>query len=281
MLVAQLHGKLSTEIWLGSEDLLTSAVFGTFKNLPASVTTDVLKTARPLAGSLPPIPDPPFENWHFWPWWDTCEPDVVVEDQRNVYLIEAKLYSEFGEDLGAGAQLRREWREGSSRSREAGKQFWLIAVTNHASLPEAEIKRQLADTSADLSHVCWFGWSDVARLLRTRLAEQCEGWREDLLELLIRMGLAPFDGFDEVMTTSRLMRVGLPWMEESFWGVEGIGFVGFGTVSEYLCSLRPFSIKPWRLAPVAPFDGVGFGECLAQALRYVSKGGMLWRPRLK
>jgi len=37
MLMAQLRGKLVAESWLTSEDLLTSAVFGTPKNLPSEL----------------------------------------------------------------------------------------------------------------------------------------------------------------------------------------------------------------------------------------------------
>jgi len=48
MLMAQLRGKLPTEVWLGSEDLLTSAVFGTLKNLSPSVIAALLSRVQPL-----------------------------------------------------------------------------------------------------------------------------------------------------------------------------------------------------------------------------------------
>ena len=89
MLMAQLRGKLSSEVWLESEDLLTSAVFGTPKNLEPSLTVDLLSLARPLAGSASPALTPPL-SWQFLPSWDTCEPDVVVtvanqRRRRGVY----------------------------------------------------------------------------------------------------------------------------------------------------------------------------------------------------
>lgn len=28
-------------------------------------------------------------KWNFWPWWDTCEPDVIIEDEHNICIIEA------------------------------------------------------------------------------------------------------------------------------------------------------------------------------------------------
>ena len=77
MLMAQLRGKLSTEIWLESEDLLTGDAFGTLKNLEPSLAADLLSLAQPLAGSASPALTSPL-SWQFWPRWDTCEPDVVV-----------------------------------------------------------------------------------------------------------------------------------------------------------------------------------------------------------
>ena len=77
MVMAQLRGKLSTEIWLESEDLLTGAVFDTLKNLEPLLAADLLSLAQPLAGSTSPALTPPL-SWQFLPRWDTCEPDVVV-----------------------------------------------------------------------------------------------------------------------------------------------------------------------------------------------------------
>ncbi len=77
MVMAQLRGKLCTEIWLESEDLLTSAVFGTLKNLEPLLAADLPSLAQSLAGSASPALTPPL-SWQFLPRWDTCKPDVVV-----------------------------------------------------------------------------------------------------------------------------------------------------------------------------------------------------------
>jgi hypothetical protein len=130
--MAQLRGKLPTDVWIASEDLLTSAVFGTLKNLPDPMTAALLSRAPPLEGSRPPVLSPPLQ-WRFWPSWDICEPDVVLEDDENLCVIEAKLYSDFGEDAPAGSQLRREWTDGLRRAQDAGKEVWLIALTNHTT----------------------------------------------------------------------------------------------------------------------------------------------------
>lgn len=277
--MAQLRGKLSTDIWLESEDLLTSAVFGTLKNLESAFTTELLSMTQPLEGSAPPTLRPPL-TWYFWPWWDTCEPDIVIEDERNLCVIEAKLYSEFGEDMGTGTQLRREWRDGLRRSREAGKELWLVTITNHGSIPEEAIQRQLARTSADLSRVCWLSWLEIGRFLRGLNSELVRAWRNDLLELLSRMGLAPFDGFGEITAYSRLLPGHLPWTDGVVLGEEHLERVGFGAVVELARAVTTRSVMSWRLAPGVGIGNVGFGPAAAAAREWHQKGGYQWRPRL-
>ncbi len=262
--MAQLRGKLPSEIWLESEDLLTSAVFGTLKNLEPSLTVDLLSLAQPLVESAPPSLTPPL-NWHFWPWWDTCEPDVVIEDERNLCVIEAKLYSDFGEDIGAGSQLRREWRDALRRSREKGKELWLVTLTNHGSIPEEAIRRQLARTNADLSRVCWLSWLEIGRFLRGLKDEVAGAWSDDLLELLSRMGLAPFDGFGEITTYSELLPGHLPWTDAVVLGEKHVERVGFGAVVELARTSKIDAMMNWRLAPGIGIGNVGFGPAAGEA----------------
>lgn len=246
MLMAQLRGKLATDVWLGSEDLLTSAVFGTLKNLPTSITAELLSRAHPLEGSTPLVLSGPL-SWHFWPWWDVCEPDVVVEDEENLCIIEAKLYSEFGEDTTTGSQLRREWTDGFRRAQRVGKQLWLVALTNHASLPEEAIRRQLARAGSESSRVCWLSWFEIGRFLDGLGEELASGWREDLLELLSRMGLAPFDGFGEIISYSALIPTSLPWAERLPLGAERLQTVGFGPALSVARECGQRGGAQWRL----------------------------------
>ncbi len=183
MFMAQLRGKLPSEAWLASEDMLTSAVLGTLKNLPPRITIELLARARPLQGHASPSLSAPL-SWQFWPWWGTCEPDVVIEDERNLCVVETKLYSQFGQDIGAGHQLRREWAAGCERVADEGKQLWLVTLTNHTTMPEADIRQQLWRSQADSAHVCWLSWLEAGRLLRELDDEAVQGWRDDLLELL-------------------------------------------------------------------------------------------------
>jgi len=285
MLMAQLRGKLPTDVWLGSEDLLTSAVFGTLKNLPASATAELLSRAQPLEGSTPPLLSAPL-NWHFWPWWDVCEPDVVVEDEENLCIVEAKLYSEFGEDATAGSQLRREWTDGLRRAQETGKRLWLVALTNHTTVPEQTIRRQLARADAEPSRVCWLSWFEIGRFLRGLTDELVSGWSEDLLEVLSRMGLAPFDGFGEVLRDLGLTPTVLPWVNRIILGEERPETVGFRDAVALARALAPLSIPDWRLTvPVsrrstATFGTIGFGAALSAAREHGQRGGAQWRLRL-
>jgi hypothetical protein len=275
MLMAQLRGKLATDVWLGSEDLLTSAVFGTLKNLPASITAELLSRAQPLEGSTPLVLSGPL-SWHFWPWWDVCEPDVVVEDEENLCIIEAKLYSEFGEDATTGSQLRREWTDGFRRAQKVGKRLWLVALTNHASFPEEAIRRQLVRAGSESSRVCWLSWFEIGRFLDGLGDELASGWREDLLELLSRMGLAPFDGFGEIISYSALIPTSLPWAERLPLGAERLETVGFREAIEAARALGESPARDWRLG----LRTVGFGPALSVARECGQRGGAQWRLRL-
>jgi len=255
VLMAQLRGKLPTDIWLSSEDLLTSAVFGTLKNSPDAMAAALLFRAQPLEGSRPLLLSPPL-RWRFWPSWDICEPDVVLEDDENLCVIEAKLYSDFGEDAVAGHQLRREWIDGLRRAQDEGKELWLIALTNHTRVPEEAIRRQLARADADPCRICWLSWLEVGRFLRNVPDDPTSGWAEDLLELLSRMGLAPFDGFRQVAGRP----TGLPWVDRMVLGEGRAGAGGLGS------DKRP--------APTPA--NVGFGPALAVAREYIHRGGAQW-----
>lgn len=279
MLMAQLRGKLPTDVWLGSEDLLTSAIFGTLKNLPASTTAELLSKAQPLEGSTPLLLSAPL-HWHFWPWWDVCEPDVVVEDEENLCIIEAKLYSEFGENETAGSQLRREWADGLRRAQEAGKQLWLVALTNHTMVPDEAIRQQLARAGAESCRVCWLSWSEIGRFLRGLRDELVSGWSEDLLEVLTRMGLAPFDGFGEIVRYSASTTTSSSWVDRLVLGEERPEPVGFGGAMALARTLSASRAKSSRLTPAFGLGVVGFGAALSAARECRQIGGAPWRLRL-
>ena len=154
--------------------------------------------------------------------------------------------------------------------------MWLLAVTNHASMPVAELLRQLEGSSADPTHVCWISWLEVARLLSNEQTEECRGWCEDLLEVLTRMGLAPFDGFGEALEAASTQRMDLPWVKNPVLGGDIVGSPGFAEVLEIASSLHPLTLNALHPSTPRAGDTVGFSECIAQAQAYAENGGERW-----
>jgi hypothetical protein len=271
MLMAQLRGKLPGDVWQSSEDLLTSAVFGSLKYLPPAITAGILARSVSLEPGSAPRPAPPF-RWHFWPWWGTCEPDVVIEDDRALYLIEAKLYSDFGQETATVArQLRREWTDGLRHSASCGKSLHLIAVTNHTTIPADTLRRQLAGAHADLSRVSWLSWTDIGRYLRDApCTDEGRGCVDDLLELLARMGLAPFDGFADALTEARaLPRKDIPWASDPL-----------PPLIENLTRRRIRFTGPQQTSskgPPTPTLAGGFAAALNEAREWAAQGAPQWR----
>jgi hypothetical protein len=247
MLMAQLRGKLPSEIWLGSEDLLTSAVFGTLKYLPWTIVANLLSRAVPLEGSTRIALAERLE-WHFWPWWGSCEPDVVIEDTQTLCVVEAKLYADFGESELVGNQLDRQWRDGSRLAQETEKELWLLAVTNHTTPPAGTLYRQLARSDADYRRVCWLSWLTIAQFLHQNRECVAAEIFDDLMELLSRMGLAPF--------------------------------LGFGAALETATSLPRLAPTLWQFSTKLETDVLGFGRALTEASYWARRGSRLWTPNL-
>lgn len=281
MLMAQLRGKLSPAEWLASEDLLTSAVFGTLKNLSSGVAANLFRTARPLVHGSPPHPIGPL-TWQFWPKWDTCEPDVVAEDDRNLYVIEAKLFAEFGVDTGTGSQLRREWIEARARAADVGKEVWLLVVTNHSTPPWPTIEQQLEQAGADAGRVCWLSWFDIGRFFQSLQDPAASGWRADLLDLLARMGLLPFEGFEMIAGYPGSIQGALPWTQPLALGVQSSVTVGFGPMLAYVAATR---FRPdrrvWVRLSTEAVDAPSFGPAVQRAADWLLSGGASWTPTLK
>jgi hypothetical protein len=213
MLQAQLRDKLpiASDEWRRNEDMLTSAVFGTLKNLPDEIAAGLLATAQPLFGGVAPRLRPPLD-WSFWPWWPNeddpsngCEPDVAVSDAENLCVIEAKLDAPFGSALGKRDQLDREWVNGQREASKFPKPklLWLVTVTAHLAAPRREIEAQLAGAGLDLGElrIGWLSWDAIARYLGNLPApsETTRRWLDDLLDVLRRIGVGPFSGFDDLV----------------------------------------------------------------------------------
>jgi hypothetical protein len=217
MLKAQIHGKLPTSVWATSEDLLTSAVFGTLSNLPDRYAIEILALAEPLAEGQPPAMSGPLK-WTFWPWWNdelvdgsACEPDVVVNDKHCLTLIEAKLWSPFGTEPDRRDQLDREYAQAHHRSLRHGfPSFHLVVVTGHITCPRDEVISQLSrNPDFDPTLVSWLSWREIGRQLANWLQDPLRvsehGWVRDLLDILKRVGASPYSGFDDLLSDARTL----------------------------------------------------------------------------
>lgn len=279
MVMAQLHGKMSEDSWVSGEDMLTGMVLGAIKNLDPSLTLSILDKAIPIEGTSTIEMNPPLE-WTFWPSWDECEPDVIIEDEGNLCVIEAKLYADFGDGDAPERQLWREWRDGLRHAQKSNKRFWLLALTNHGSLPLDSILRQLESTDADLSRVFWLSWFEVGRAIRRASDEQVGGWRQDLLEVFSRMGIAPCDGFAEVIRDTMALSISdMPWVASRPLPLEILPKQGFADAIAMVRRLDLANSATWKLALGRRVESPGFEQVVAVTKEAFDRGCPEWKLR--
>lgn len=192
--------------------MLTGVVLGAMRRLPDLLFGEVVarrsesvpccsecvsqSTVRPdLADDL---------EWCFWPDWDGDFPDAVVSNPEHLCVIEVKLGASFGPDKGRGPQLQKYWDAGTARASASKKKFWLIALTDDASMPMDEIRNQLQGLDdEDFDRVLWLSWTDVAEHLQA-LGSQADRTEVDcLLRVLSMADIEGFDGFRRAIELAR------------------------------------------------------------------------------
>jgi hypothetical protein len=107
------------------------------------------------------------------------------------------------------------------------------------------------------------------------------GWCEDLLELLSRMGLLPFEGFGDVaryagaLASARTCLWPLKLVPQSSDGV------GFGATVKYLAEKRfAFDVPSWTGPAFKQTHGPSFEQTTVQAASWLARGGNAWTPTL-
>lgn len=260
--------------------MLTGIVLGALKNLDPSIAVDAFLHATPLHGNTPLNLGSQL-HWTFWPSWPQCEPDVVIEDEGNLVLVEAKLYSDFGthEDEDK-RQLQREWYDGSRVARDRGRRFSLVTLTNHGSVPIRSIEHQLTGSYADRERVYWLSWLDIGRAIRRATGISVAGWREDLLLVLERMGLAPFDGFDGAKAAVPDEWNGLPWLVRAVLPTERASRVQFDALLDTLALIEPALSVSWRFSRSRSGRSAGFASVIAALPTLEIGESTRWRLRL-
>jgi hypothetical protein len=210
--LAELHGKLDperTDPVERSEDLLTDAVFGAIRHLPAA---QVLRPLLERVGVRPSASDLQRADVRLWPsipmplWPGTIiEPDVIVLAGRHVVVFEAKLHSGFGRypDRTAGSDLIHHQLAVQYAAVEhwaAGERLLppvVVAVTTSPERPDSEFAMAAASLSAlsprasAADTLRWMSWRSIGEVL-----ERSEGLRtherrlaDDVLALMDRRGV--------------------------------------------------------------------------------------------
>lgn len=214
MIEAILHGKLSRQ-QENLEDLLTSAVFGRLKLLPAHVLGAFLARAQTLQGARPlePLASPRSVEYAFWPQLraagcDDTEPDVLLTVHAHAgaarrVLVEAKYRSgkssraagdeEPGADVVSPGerrirdQLAREWEHLSNLDPEG----WVVYLTPSFVMPRSDLveaQDELRARNRTAGRFCWLSWRELERL------EYVDPVTAELRRLLVRLGLRAFHG---------------------------------------------------------------------------------------
>lgn len=227
----------------GIEDALTSYIFGALRHLPTSHGAGVLY--RRLSLSNPSDEHFNVDLWPFHRVWirlvdaETggergCEPDVVLDSEAGVVVVETKLGMRLGSDpsqlprearLAHAAACGRPWRllcitadirepTIASFAAVAGKLALAAPTTVAKSVASYfEAEKLCGDAQPGpmpeevLDSVYWLGWRDVSSLLeQASLADDpprsSRALLLDLVALLDRRGLTrrPFHGFGQSAT---------------------------------------------------------------------------------
>ncbi|MFT4975623.1 MAG: hypothetical protein ACI8S6_001510 [Myxococcota bacterium] len=105
----------------GLEDALTSTVWGHLRYLPWSRGLGMLLADIGLTGTAP-------GRVRFWPTFPGTEPDVLLDGEDWMVLVEARLHSGFGT-----SQLGREWVV--LREQGGNRRLRLLAVARRHRAP--------------------------------------------------------------------------------------------------------------------------------------------------
>ncbi len=237
MIPALLHGKLTFK-QENMEDVLTSNVFGTLKYVrPERGLLPFLAQAKTIEGLPCPLGNLASQSvsaqYDFWPKWEHCEPDVVLDirgSSRYLVAVEAKYWSgksskaaeasgdslaetdEDGLDEGSeeapdggenvrrpSDQLAREWTDLVVEASKLGAQPILAYLTADLNCPREEILDSLNDCGKPVPGspspmIYWLSWRELPRLFRYSTDHHLL----DLASLSDKMKLTFFEGIGPI-----------------------------------------------------------------------------------
>jgi len=227
MYLAELHGKLSSRVER-MEDILTSNVFSFFKYTSRKI---FLKGYLDKLGFNISEREASRAEFLFWPRYEeNTEPDLVIIVGDYYLLIEAKYFSDFGQETSkTKAQLIREVEGGEIDAKNYGKEFVLIAIT-----ADHYFKKEKFETIPERykSNFIWTNWQLVSSFLNyvleanQSLKKQEREFATDLYSLLDKKNLRDFQSYNalqniQLSTASRSFvflqgkKSNIPW--EIYW----------------------------------------------------------------
>lgn len=197
MYLAELHGKLSSRVER-MEDILTSNVFSFFKYTSRKI---FLKGYLDKLGFNISEREASRAEFLFWPRYEeNTEPDLVIIVGDYYLLIEAKYFSDFGQETSkTKAQLIREVEGGEIDAKNYGKEFVLIAIT-----ADHYFKKEKFETIPERykSNFIWTNWQLVSSFLNyvleanQSLKKQEREFATDLYSLLDKKNLRDFQSYN-------------------------------------------------------------------------------------
>jgi hypothetical protein len=188
MTIAEIHGKLPSE-FENKEDLLTSDVFGTLKNIDRQMGLGNFLRCMNI-----PFSKDELENTEFL-FWEEMEngkikriPDVIIKTSSKLIFVEAKYKSPIDEK-----QLEDEYKIGVDQ----GHNFYLVCVTDGFEEP-SEIKD--IGKKLNTTKIKWISWQKILEILKDgcgKMDEVSKRYTEDLVKLMEHKGLRRFRGFEK------------------------------------------------------------------------------------
>jgi len=207
MYLAELRGKLPSRIER-MEDILTSNVFSFFKYSTRKI---FLKGYLNEFGFNISNQEADEAEFMFWPRFEkNTEPDLILIVGEYYLLIEAKYFSDFGnETKKTKAQLLREIEGGKLEAKNYGKNFKLIAITADHYYNENRFK---VIPSEFMPHFIWTNWQLVSAVLydilenSRNIKKQERDFALDLYNLLDKKNLRDFQGFNSLVNMGTFLK---------------------------------------------------------------------------
>ena len=246
MIIAELKGKLPSE-FEGKEDILTSNVFGTLKNIDRQQGLKKFLTKLDIEISKDEAEEAEFLFWEKFD--DRTEPDLIIDTKPNanggcLILLEAKYFSPLGRDV---TQLAREYKNGSKMARKKEKQFYLACITRDFAEPKEAISEAERRINSEFGvklediKIRWVNWQGIFSLLTQIIHDRgldlvSKRQIGDIVELLKFKGLYYFTGFKE----EEIVRLG-----EALKIIENLAHDVYVLAGNLNGELKNYSILRW------------------------------------